>query len=268
MRFKLILVPKSENKVVPVNYQYPLSAAIYKVLAKADTEYAMFLHEKGYRVGDDSLKNFKLFTFSDLRMKFTLKGDRMELHSNPELVVSFHLPQAAEYFVKGLFINRKIDIADKKSKAHFLVSQVEALPCLNIKSGLVSTVTFELLSMAVCGKKNNKNLYDFLSPEDNDWPSMMRSNWREKCRSAGWELSQEEIDSMNIRPVLDNKKPKSRLIAIKAGTEAQTRIKGYYGFRISATGPAKALALLYNTGGGIYNSSGCGCLQDDSVSKR
>lgn len=28
---------------IPINYQYPLSAAIYKILAKGDGEYAQFL---------------------------------------------------------------------------------------------------------------------------------------------------------------------------------------------------------------------------------
>ena len=65
MRFKILLSPISTPSVIPINYQYPLSAAIYKVLDKADSDYAAFLHKKGYRAAG-SLKNFKLFTFSDL----------------------------------------------------------------------------------------------------------------------------------------------------------------------------------------------------------
>ncbi len=65
MRFKLFLASQTAGAIIPINYQYPLSAAIYRILAKVDADYATFLHEKGYVVGE-GLKHFKLFTFSDL----------------------------------------------------------------------------------------------------------------------------------------------------------------------------------------------------------
>jgi len=63
MRFKLILEAVSGNRI-PVNYQYPLSAAIYKVLASGDAGYAEWLHQQGY-VADTF--NYKLFCFSRLQ---------------------------------------------------------------------------------------------------------------------------------------------------------------------------------------------------------
>lgn len=259
MRFKITLIPKFSDAVIPINYQYPLSAAIYKVLRLADSQYAAFLHEKGYGV-ENSFKSFKLFTFSDLRMKFKGNNDRMHIRSNPQLTVSFHLPEAAQNFVKGLFINREIDIADKKSKATFLVEQVEALPLLKITEGTIISMDFDLLSMVVCGKKKENGEYDFLSPEDEDWKSMALYGWKEKCRAVGLGLSKTEWDIMGVHPIIGKEQLRSRLIAIKAGTKAQTQIKGYYGFGIKATGPAIAVQLLFNAGCGVYNSLGCGCL--------
>lgn len=63
MRFQLILTAKDGGGKLPINYQYPLSAAIYRILSKGDREYARFLHEEGYG------KGYKFFTFSDLRLK-------------------------------------------------------------------------------------------------------------------------------------------------------------------------------------------------------
>lgn len=259
MRFTITLLSTANTPVIPINYQYPLSAVIYKVLAEADAEYAFFLHEKGYRVGD-GLKRFKLFTFSDLNMKFRREEDRMRVLSNPQLIVSFHLPVAAQHFVKGLFINRKIDIADQKSKATFMVEQVEALPGLSSEGPKTNTQTFDLLSMVVCGKKNEKGNYEFLSPEHRDWDKTMLYNWQEKCKAAGLDLDATQVDMMHIEPILKRGKPQSRLIVIKANTKAQTRIKGFYGFGVIATGPEMALEVLYNSGCGVYNSLGCGCL--------
>lgn len=260
MRFKITLGPQSSDSVIPINYQYPLSAVIYKVLAEADDEYATFLHEKGYQV-DDSLKRFKLFSFSDLQAKFKLRADRMHLLSNPELIISFHLPEAAQHFIKGLFMNREIDIADQKSKANFLVEQVQTMSGLDIGTAKVSTVEFGLRSMVICGKKNEKGEYEFLSPEHRDWDGLLLHNWKEKCKAAGVELSKMEGDDMKIEPIFKKEKPKSRLIVIKANTKAQTRIKEYYEFGVSATAPKNALEVLYNSGCGVYNSLGCGCVE-------
>src|SRR5690554_4883241 len=132
MRFKIILHKISGNQI-PINYQYPLSAVIYKILAKGNTEYAQFLHETGYG------KGFKLLSFSQLNVPFRIerfdkiegigKKDRMRLLGDEaSFQIAFHLPQAMENFVKGLFQSEQIDIADKKSKVSFSVKSVESLP--------------------------------------------------------------------------------------------------------------------------------------------
>ncbi|WP_084418781.1 CRISPR-associated endoribonuclease Cas6 [Arenibacter certesii] len=266
MRFSIILTPTSNNEVIPINYQYPLSAAIYKVLAEADAEYATFLHEEGHKV-DNGLKNFKLFTFSDLRARFKLTGDRMKLSSPAKVSVSFHLPETAQNFVKGLFKERQITLADKKSKATFLVEQITSLPSFNLPERLISTVCFGLSSMLICGKKNTKGNYEFLSPEHRDWDALMLHNWKEKCKAAKLQQTQIEQDSMCITPIFKIEKPKSRLIVVKANTKAQTRIKGYYGFEVVATGSKMALQLLQNAGCGVHNSLGCGFLEAVEIEK-
>lgn len=48
MRLRLVLEPRKTFTKVPINYQYPLSVAIYKILQKASPDYAEFLHNRGY----------------------------------------------------------------------------------------------------------------------------------------------------------------------------------------------------------------------------
>jgi CRISPR-associated endoribonuclease Cas6 len=69
MRFQLTLTTLRQHQRITLNYQYPLSAAIYKIISRADEAYATFLHQQGYSHGN---KSFKLFTFSDLRSKNSL----------------------------------------------------------------------------------------------------------------------------------------------------------------------------------------------------
>lgn len=47
MRFRITLASERINILIPISYQYPLSAVIYKILNNAAAEFAEFLHEKG-----------------------------------------------------------------------------------------------------------------------------------------------------------------------------------------------------------------------------
>ncbi len=50
MRFKLHIevIPSLYGNKLPINYQYELSAWIYKVIALGDESYARWLHENGF----------------------------------------------------------------------------------------------------------------------------------------------------------------------------------------------------------------------------
>lgn len=56
----------------------------------------------------------------------------------------------------------------------------------------ISTVEFDLQSMVICGKKNEKGEYEFLSPGHRDWNGLLLYNWKQKCKAAGLELSKME----------------------------------------------------------------------------
>lgn len=86
MRFKLIITAQRGNSI-PINYQYPLSAAIYKILATGDAQYAEWLHQEGYAA--DSY-NFKLFSYSRLRGTQGIENNALAVSSEPlELILSF-----------------------------------------------------------------------------------------------------------------------------------------------------------------------------------
>ena len=156
MHFLLTLSTNSSRQQLPVNYQYPLSAVIYQILQRADSNYADFLHNSGYKK-EGSLKTFKLFSFSDIKTPFQNTGDRLLLLTrHAELVVSFHLPQAAENFIKGIFQHQQIEIADKKSRVAFMIDQVAALP-LPLAASEMQEVLLQPLSPVVAGNKNEKN---------------------------------------------------------------------------------------------------------------
>lgn len=256
MRFLLTLLAENKGVVIPVNYQYPLSAAIYKVLEKADKDYSKFLHEKGYG------KGFKMFTFSQINCPFRIEEDRLRLlQAEVQVTICFHLPKGAETFIKGLFMSQEIVIADRRSKANFSVRSIEALSDhLNGKSmNEVVQLTLEPLSPVVCGWKNERGNYDFLSPDDGRFCEVQIMNWREKLKTC-FDESESERAMLLMSVELQNNPPKSRLISIKAGTDQQTKVRGWMNFRMKVTGEERFVEVLLNGGVGVYNAMGMGCV--------
>jgi CRISPR-associated endoribonuclease Cas6 len=255
MRLKLRLQTSSVPAFLPFNYQYPLSAAIYKIIQTADSRFAAFLHNQGY--GSSGGRHFKLFTFSDLRTPFQRSGDRMQLLTGEaELVVCFYVPQAAETFIKGLFLDQTVQIGDARSKTTFGITQVESLP--QVETG-PDTVLLQPLSPLVVGRKNSRGHYDYRAPQDSDFAECLHHNWVEKCAAAGIpeEKRNEEI-MIRVRPFAHP--PQQRLITIKGGTDAETKIRGYTRFRLAVKAPKEVLEVALGAGLGLHNAQGMGCV--------
>ena len=265
MRIKLSLLAKNRSgNVLPVNYQYPFSSAIYKTMSRADEAYAAFLHEKGYR-SKESLKTFKLFTFSDIHTPFTIKGDRLFMKTEEvDFMVCFHIPEAATNFIKGLFIDQQIDIADKKSKVSFVVHQVEALPLWNIPVAPdeVKEVVLKPASPLIVGIINDKGYYDFLGPDDARYLLMITHHIKEKHRVVyGDDVVEDDFKVFEVA-VLDSDRAKSRLLTIKAGEPEETKIRGFVGFKLKIKAKVRVIELALNAGIGVYGSQGFGCVKE------
>ncbi len=259
MQLKLHL-HSDRRQVIPINYQYPLSAVIYKILDRADQSYAQFLHESGY-TKNGSLKGFKFFTYSDIQSPFLIAGDRLHFLTNEAaLTVSFYLPKAIETFIKGLFLNQHIKIADHKSQGKFIIATVEILPQLKIIEK--QELLLKPISPVVCGKKNHKGNYDFLAPDHAEFTSQLLYNWKEKIKAT---YERDDIETKfsdaTIQVIYFKNPPKSRLITIKEGTPAETKIRGFTNFKLKVTGKQDMIELLIFSGVGIYNSLGMGCVE-------
>lgn len=259
MMFAITLSADSLPARIPINYAYCLSAAIYKILAQANAEYADFLHKKGYRV-QNSLKAFKLFTFSDLRVPFRIQDDRMLLlQHEAHFRIAFHLPDAATSFIKGLFMHQHLSIGDKKSRTDFNVRQIE-LTAAALGEEKIQEVVLQPLSPVVAGIKNERGHYDFLAPSDERFVGQLMFNWQAKYATL-YEDTVKTFADARMEVLLYKNPPKSRLTTIKADTPEATRIRGFKNFRLKVRGQKKALELLLNAGAGLYNAMGMGCME-------
>jgi len=263
MRIKLIIEKsdRKDNDLLPINYQYELSAWVYKTIHFGNAEFADWLHEHGYM---SEKKQFKLFTFSNLIINdLRLIKDRLQIKSNQvELIVSFYMDEVIEPFIIGIFQQQEFLLGDKISKVQFRVISIEKMQEPEYKEEMI----FHAMSPIVTSKFDetiNKNAV-YLSPDDENYASFFMKNLLSKyvaiLKSKSQQGNQLNFGHNNLKFELLNK-PKSKLIKIKTDTP-QTQVKGFlFDFRLSA--PVELMKLGYNAGFGEKNSLGFGCVEKD-----
>lgn len=264
MRFKLILSRTGKRNFLPFNYQYELSAWIYKIISAADTDFSQFLHGPAYSSGS---KNFKLFTFSNLNLqpfKIHKEHKRIEmLGQEATLEISFLIDKAAETFIKGLFINQHCVIGDRISQIEFVVGRIEATPPPFFKETMAYT-TLSPLCLSVPGEKHAQ----YLHPKDPLYGNLLIKNLTQKFQvlpTAATTIPEEpiELSTINFNFKLLSE-PKSRLITIKALTAQETKLRGY-DFKFELTAPLFLHEIGYYGGFGEKGSLGFGCAGEETI---
>ena len=257
MRFRLTLEVNEQifGNIIPLNYQYEQSAAIYKILHSADEEFAHWLHENGYQTVTG--KNFKLFTFSRFKIdkrSVLAEEQRIQILSDTvEWQISFLPEKSTQSFVEGLFRRQTFEIGDRKSAVQFVVRSVEVLPspCYS------DEMSFATLSPLCIKYRNDRGGIDYLSPMDVRAKFLLVKGLLDRYRAAYQKELPCAIEECEFE-VLNE--PKSVLVTIKAGTAQQTRVRGYMvQFKLKA--PAELLQLMYESGAGNLCAQGFGCLR-------
>jgi len=264
MRLKLQFETTGKKQILPLNYQYPVSAWIYKVFDNADSSFAEMLHDEGYTL--ENGKTFKLFTFSKLRFpKHTWKiipgTDRMEVWARKAwLTISFQLPEQLEKFVTGLFQDQEVFIGDKNSGIEMRVTNIENLGQEIFKNQDAQnndnpTVKFKTVTPIVIGyyEEGNKNK-QYINPVHPEYKRLFITNLIDKYKSTGAAGNTGEKD---IRVEFTKLNPKTELQTIKAYTPGETKVRAYH-YEFELTAPPEILETGYNAGFGSMNSLGFG----------
>lgn len=258
MIFKITLESERMGQLLPLSYQYEMSAWIYKLIEDGNLEFAKFLHSKGYTQGK---KRFKLFTFSNLRTpKYDIIDDRLKILSKEiSFKLSFLVDEAAQHLVFGLFKNKKVRLGDKKSQASFRIKSVEMqnvyIDSNEIRLKTLSPILLSKNEIWDDGSQKTK----YLSPIDKGYEMLFAANLLNKYSVAEQKgfVDQLELEEQNIGFKLLTMNPKSKLIRIKADKDEETKLKGYkYEFEITA--PKKVIELGILAGFGEKNALGFG----------
>ena len=255
MRFQLALQRNGKYKMLPMDYQYYIGAWIYKTIGRADRDFARFLHTEGYRDGN---KNFKLFTYSPINLGKPVVWKEKSLfeisNSTVYLKVGFHLSDAAEKFIVGLFNNQQLYIGDRFNGIDFTVSHIERLPDQEIRE----TMFYQALSPVVVSLKNENDKYArYLSPLDPEYGELLKNNSRNKHNIVPNTIKLDDDITFSFKPEAS---VKSKLITIKPYSKQQSKVRGFI-FGFSLTAPCALHQLILNAGLGEKNATGFGWVE-------
>lgn len=251
MRIKLVFRAKDENASIPLNYNYAVSALIYKTIAESSPEFAQRLHEKGFIVGE---KTFKLFTFSRIETKdafIDFKASRIYLN-NPyiKLQVSSPIDEFLKNFVFGTFTQQTFRI----DKSEFILDSAETIEDTEI----TEEMNFRALSPITQSIRNDKGETVYLLPQDN-WSEFITRNLQRKYEALyGKTLPNAKVEWKWNEDYFANEKnckKAEKLIDIKG-----IKVRGWLA-PFSVKGNRELIKIGIETGFGNKNSQGFGMVE-------
>lgn len=260
MRLRVLLTSKRLDPAIPINYQYPLASAIYRILSSVETAYATFLHQQGY--SDERGKRMKLFCFSRImsERKPVVEGRVLRWFGRPRLWFHIGSPME-ETFVRntlvGMLSGQGIDIGSSDAAAGFVIEEVTTIDppkWTNQVRGIA------LAPITTSVQEDGRRTATYLHPLDARFAEGVRANILAKHAL----LSGSRDDELDFHIVPDaayiqerGDRAISKLVTIKQGRESETRVKGFV-FPFILSGNPILLHTAWECGLGEKNSIGFG----------
>lgn len=253
MRVELTLNRTTKQRMLPMDYQYYISAWIYNVIRQADKPFAEFLHDRGY---GDKNKPYKLFCFNRLNIgkpKLWSEKKLFEMQQDTAtLQVSFYVHKAASNFIKGLFMAQEFYLGDRFNGIDFRVTQVTVLD----EPKFESTMHYRLRTPWVVSLlKPDFKHPTYLKADDPEFIGCAEKHIVEKAKNIiGTALSEADL---SLKLTSESKRSGFR---IKPDTPQESRVVGnLFSFELCA--PLEVHQLIWSAGVSEKSSSGFGWLE-------
>ncbi len=257
MRLKLLL--KCVDKYLTPNYNYPLSAAIYKMLKFGSPEFAEFLHDVGYV---EKGKYYKLFCWALRLNRIKPQRDIFKLESPlATLIISSPLvDKFLKNVVLGAFNAQKLEIVYEGIRSTFEIQSIESLE----EPVFAKNMKFKMLSPIVLSTRrsgNSKPYYYRFYDDINEINKILNNNLKNKYKL----ITKDDYKGDDILLQWDEqyiKKAKSAkqltsLIKIKTNGKPEIFIKGNR-LPFTLSGAPELMKIGYEAGFGSHNSLGFG----------
>lgn len=255
MRFKISLSIDQHpfGNRLPFNYQYELSAVIYKILANADQSFAEWLHDNGF-VADKKI--FKLFSFSRLQIpQYRTEGSFMKILSETaEWYLSFLPERSTQEFIQGVFREQQFELGNRQARIRCRVQSIEMLPLPQF----TEQMSFRTLSPMCVTLKRENGTDEYVAPDHPMAKELIRQNLLEKYKASTGNDFPDNDFAFDFKVT---SQPRSSLVTIKADTPQESKVRGY-NCRFQLTAPEELMRIAYDCGIGSKNSLGFGMVEE------
>jgi CRISPR-associated endoribonuclease Cas6 len=241
MRFKVSLnIDKNAfGDRLPFNYQYELSAVIYKILSHSDEAFAKWLHDNGF---SSDKKQFKLFVFSRLQIpEYRIEGNFLKiLSTSANWYISFLPERSTQEFIQGVFREQLFELGNKQARIKCEVSGIELLsPPL-----FTDQMSFRTLSPMCVTLKRENGTDEYVAPDHLMAKELLRQNLLDKYKAATGNNFPDTDFAFDFKVT---NQPRSSLVIIKADTPQESKITAF-SCDFQLTAPTELMKICYDCG--------------------
>ncbi len=234
-----VTVETSGEASIPLNYNYLLSSLIYDNLP----ERAAFLHESGFPY---EKRKFKLFTFSRLKGKYSLKDRNMIFNGKLDFVFSTAINNTASDFAKSIIGKESVRLGSTELKTVSVYVHEEPEFSNRMFIRTLSPITIYSTLLTPDGKKKTY----YYSPYEKEFSALIDKNVRKKYFVI--HKKENNGSSLEIFPV-----GRQREVVVNY---KGTIVKGWMGI-FELKGNADLTRVAYDAGIGGKNPEGFGCFE-------
>lgn len=248
---------------MPINYQHFLTAVIYQTIARASSEHADWLHDKGYGAGTGL---FKHFTFSKLLStpKPEIKNGCIRFPPDLTWFISIHTPKTLEHFIIGLFEKQEFWLESPDKVLRVVTVETLAEP------EFTEQMTFTTLSPVLVKqpKSDQKLPPDFIFPDHPNFAQILTKNLINKYVSLNDGKAGDFVMSkpFECTPDWDYVKRRggiqkiTKLITLYEGKPEMTQNRAFE-CPLMLSGDVRLIRTAYESGLGHENAMGFGMIE-------
>lgn len=254
MRFKISLnvLPEEAGAILPVSYQYELTACMHRLLNEDKMRFNNWLNANGLKPED--ARRVKLYSLSNLYVpRIFVEGDRLHINvPRVQVWISFMHNEGTEQLLRSCISNRKILLGDKKSRVAMQVGDI------SVVSGVEFHETMDYQSMSpvvVAGMRPNGSV-EFLDPVNEVFGHFMFDGIVERweyLHKQPWTGSREHSFTMITEP-------RRKGIYIHHFSPQEQKVIGYL-LKFRATMDPQLQEVAYHLGIGDRIEQGFGYLE-------
>lgn len=222
---------------IPVNYNYYVQSAIFKILADENSDYAEYLHN----IADGSKTRYKFFTFGSLIGKSHFYNKTLYYEGGIKLEIRSVSNEFLQVLANSILNGNKLCIGKH---------------CLSIKDVDIRGYTvpdtllkIRTLTPIVAKKQTEDNHTEYYSPQDVRFIKRIRETFENKYNVF---VGQVQHSSIDILPLNVGKKVVTKY--------KDTWITAYHG-TFEICGSTECLQFLYDVGLGVKTSQGFGMFE-------